>query len=187
MDFFDVKGAVEALLSALNIQGASFKPIEDPRLHPRASASVHVGNSAQALGTLGELHPQVAKNLDLPPSLFVFDLDAESLFAQAQLVPQYRSLPRYPAVLRDLAVVVRLELPTEEVRKVILEVGAPLVDEALVFDVYTGKPIPEGRKNLAYALVYRSADRTLTDAEVNEAHGRIVQQVQQRLGGQLRA
>jgi phenylalanyl-tRNA synthetase beta chain len=187
MDFFDVRGALEALLCVLNIEGATYKPIEDPRLHPRASASLHLRNLTTAVGTLGELHPQIAKKLDLPPSVFVFDLDAEALFEQARLVPQYRPLPRYPAVLRDLAVVVPIELRNEEVRKVILEVGAPLVSEAVAFDVYTGKPIPEGRKNLAYALTYRSPDRTLTDVEVNEAHERIVQQVQQRLGGQLRA
>jgi phenylalanyl-tRNA synthetase beta chain len=90
-------------------------------------------------------------------------------------------------MLRDLAVVVPLELQNDEVRRVILEVGAPLVEDALIFDVYTGKPIPEGRKNLAYAIRYRSPERTLTDAEVTAAHQRIISEVNQRLGGALRA
>ena len=75
----------------------------------------------------------------------------------ARLVPEYHSLPRFPAVLRDLAVVVPLELRNDQVRQVILEVGGAMGEDALIFDVYTGKPIPEGKKNLAYAIRYRSA------------------------------
>jgi phenylalanyl-tRNA synthetase beta chain len=139
------------------------------------------------LGLVGEVHPRVSKALGLPEGVFVFELDTDPLYAAAQLVPQAQSLPKYPAVLRDLAVVVPLELRNEEVRRVILEVGAPLVEDALVFDVYTGKPIPEGKKNLAYALRYRSPERTLTDAEVTAAHQRIITEVNQRLGAALRA
>ena len=86
-------------------------------------------------------------------------------------------------MLRDLAVVVPLELRTRRCARVILEVGGPLVEDAALFDVYTGKPIPEGQKNLAFALRYRAAERTLTDAEVSDAHQRIVEEVNQRLGG----
>ena len=128
----------------------------------------------------------MSKRLGVPASVFAFDLDAEKLYALAELVPSYRQLWRYPPVLRDLAVVVASELPNEEVRRVIVDVGKPLVDDALIFDVYTGKPIPEGKKNLAYAIRYRAPDRTLTDAEVNEAHQRIIEEVNRRLGGSLR-
>ena len=91
-----------------------------------------------------------------------------------------------PFVLRDIALVVPLELPHEEVRRLIVDAGAPLVQDAALFDVYSGKPIPEGKKNLAYALRYGTSDRTLTDAEVNEAHRRIVDEVNAHLGGDLR-
>ena len=185
MDFFDAKGAVECVLSALGIRGAKFVPTEAPSLHPRAAALV-LSAAGDALGTVGELHPRVSKRLGVPASVFAFDLDAEKLFALAELVPSYRQLWRYPPVLRDLAVVVAAELPNEEVRKVIVDVGQPLVDDALIFDVYTGRPIPEGKKNLAYAIRYRAPDRTLTDAEVNEAHQRIIEEVNRRLGGSLR-
>ena len=89
-------------------------------------------------------------------------------------------------MLRDVAVVVPAAMQAAEVRAVILEVGQPLVEDATLFDVYTGAPLPEGQKNLAFALSYRSADRTLRDDEVQEAHRRIVDEVQRRLGGQLR-
>ena len=108
-------------------------------------------------------------------------------WSQVQILsPQFRPLPRYPAVLRDLAVVVPVSMEAAEVREVIREVGQPLVEDAALFDVYTGAPLPEGQKNLAFALTYRSPQRTLRDDEVQEAHKRIVEGVQRRLGGQLR-
>ncbi|ATB39237.1 phenylalanine--tRNA ligase subunit beta [Cystobacter fuscus] len=185
-DFYDAKGAVEGVLHALHVDGVRFVPAEAPAYHPRACARVELADGT-VLGHVGELHPRVTKALELPRDVFAFELDTGPLYAAARLVPAWGGLPRFPAVLRDLAVVVPLELPNDEVRRVILEVGGPLVEDALVFDVYTGKPIPEGRKNLAYAIRYRSPERTLTDAEVGTAHQRIIAEVNQRLGGALRA
>nr|WP_217446425.1 phenylalanine--tRNA ligase subunit beta [Myxococcus sp. CA040A] len=185
-DFYDAKGAVEAVLGALRVDGVTWSLGGPAAYHPRASAEVKLADGT-VLGHVGELHPRVVKSLGLPEGVFVFELDTEPLYSAARLVPEYHSLPRFPAVLRDLAVVVPVELANDSVRKVILEVGRPLVEDALVFDVYTGKPIPEGKKNLAYALRYRSAERTLTDVEVTEAHQRIISEVNQRLGASLRA
>jgi len=182
-DFFDAKGAVEAVLAALGIS-AELAPVERSPFHPRATAEVR--SRGQRLGVVGELHPRAAKQLDVPQATYLFQLDVRALYAAAELVPSYRQIPRFPAVLRDLAVVVPAELRDADVRKVIREVGAPLVEEARAFDVYTGKPIPEGKKNLAYAITYRAPDRTLTDDEVNQAHARIVAEVNKRLGGELR-
>jgi phenylalanyl-tRNA synthetase beta chain len=184
-DFYDAKGALEAVLGALRVD-AVFTSGEHPAYHPRACARVATADGT-VLGHVGELHPRVVKALELPEGVFAFELDTEPLYAAARLVPEYHPLPRFPAVLRDLAVVVPVELANDEVRRVILEVGRPLVEDARVFDVYTGKPIPEGQKNLAYALRYRAPERTLTDVEVNEAHQRIVDEVKQRLGAALRA
>ena len=139
------------------------------------------------LGTVGELHPRAQKRLDAPAGVFLFQLDFAGLLAEAKLVPQAAALSRFPSVLRDLAVVVPTELPAEKVRLVIFEVGQPLVDEVRVFDVYSGHQVGDGKKNLAFALRYRSPDRTLTDTEVAEAHAKIVAEVGQRLGGALRA
>jgi phenylalanyl-tRNA synthetase beta chain len=186
MDFYDAKGAVEAVLHGLRVGGARFEPAEAPAWHPRACAQVVLADGT-VLGHVGELHPRVTRALDLPQGVFAFELDTAPLYTAAQLVPAYHALPRFPAVLRDLAVVVPAELRNDEVRRVILEVGGALVEDALIFDVYTGKPIPEGKKNLAYAIRYRSQERTLTDGEVGEAHQRIIAEVNQRLGGALRA
>lgn len=186
LDFYDAKAAVESVLSALHVEGVRFVAAEAPAYHPRACARVELADG-KVLGWVGELHPRVGKALELPREVYAFELDTGPLYRAARLVPAWRGLPRFPAVLRDLAVVVPQELPNEQVRRVILEVGAPLVEEALVFDVYTGPQVPAGRKSVAYALRYRSPERTLTDAEVVQAHQRIVSEVQQRLGGALRS
>lgn len=184
VDFFDAKGAVEAVLGSLGLTDAVYAPAEEAPFHPRSCARILVGG--KPVGILGELHPKAAKKLDVPAATYLFQLDAQALYTAARLLPQYVSLPKYPAVLRDLAVVVPLELRHEEIRGVIREVGGALVEEARVFDVYTGKPIPEGRKNVAYAISYRASERTLTDEEVNAAHTKIVDEVNRRLGASLR-
>jgi len=185
VDFYDARAAVEAVTSALHIDGVTFEPIESPWYHPRAAAAVKKGKAI--LGTLGELHPRAQKKLDAPAGIFLFQLDVQALLEAAQLVPRAKSLSRFPAVLRDLAVVVPQAMASELVRAVILEVGQPLVEDAHVFDVYAGPQVGEGKKNLAYALKYRSPERTLNDTEVSEAHAKIVAEVTKRLGGLLRA
>ncbi|MBS1149468.1 MAG: phenylalanine--tRNA ligase subunit beta [Myxococcaceae bacterium] len=184
VDFYDAKAAVEAVLAALHVENVRWEPLDSPWYHPRSAAAVM--RDGKRLGTLGELHPRAQQRLDAPAGIFLFQLDVEELVAAAVLVPQASPLTRFPAVLRDLALVVPLPLENEAIRRLIVEVGAPLVEDARVFDVYTGKPIPEGQKNVAFALRYRAADRTLTDVEVNAAHAKIVAEVNQRLGGQLR-
>jgi phenylalanyl-tRNA synthetase beta chain len=184
-EFADAKGAVEAILSALSADELSCRLARVAPFHPRATAEARVGEVV--LGWIGEVHPLVAERLELPRGVFAFELQFAALEKVAKLSPQFRPLPRYPAVLRDLAVVVPVAMEAAEVRAVIREVGQPLVEDAALFDVYTGPPLPEGQKNLAFALTYRSEERTLRDDEVQEAHRRIVEEVQRRLGGQLRA
>jgi phenylalanyl-tRNA synthetase beta chain len=183
-DFYDAKGAIEAMLAALGAPALTATPVHRAPYHPRASASLSVGETV--LGTVGELHPQVAKALDLPKGVQLFELDVEALLKIAEVVPRLRPLNRFPAVLRDLAVVVPESKPAEGIRAVIREVGGALVEEVLVFDVYSGSPLPAGRKNLAFAIRYRAPDRTLRDEEVQAAHAHIVEEVNRRLGAELR-
>jgi phenylalanyl-tRNA synthetase beta chain len=184
VDFYDAKAAVEAVLSALHIE-AAWANVDSPWYHPRASASVSAGGVV--LGTVGELHPRAARALDAPAGVFLFQLDVAKLLAASRLVPKAVPLSAYPSVRRDIALVVKNELQQVQLRQLILEIGKPLLVDAQVFDVYTGSQLPPGMKNVAFALEYRSSERTLTDAEVKQAHERIVEQVQKQLGGALRA
>lgn len=184
-DYFDARAILESTLRALHIEGVTTESFESPWYHPRSATLVRKGQLV--LGTMGELHPRVMKKLDAPAGIVLFQLNVEALQSAAVLVPQAKGLSKFPAVLRDLAVVVPSEMQSEAVRQVILEVGRPLVEDAQVFDVYSGHQVGAGRKNLAYALRYRSPEKTLTDTEVTEAHDKIVAEVTKRLGGALRA
>jgi len=184
IDFADARGALEAMLSALSAGELTCRLGRVAPFHPRATAEARAGDTV--LGWVGELHPQVAEQVGLPQGVFAFELEFSALEHVAALSPRFQPLPRYPAVLRDVAVVVPVGMEAAEVRAVIREVGQPLVEDATLFDVYTGAPVPEGQKNLAFALRYRAPDRTLRDDEVAAAHARIVEEVQRRLGGQLR-
>ena len=175
-DLFDAKAAVQEVLEALGVVGARWAVRAEPWSHPRFSAAV-LGERDALLGTAAELHPRVAAAFGLPRGVLAFRLDLDALLAHARLVPRYHPIPRFPAVLRDLAVVVGEDVQAAQVLGVVK--GEPLVEEATLFDVYTGPPLPAGKKNLALALRYRVAQRTLTDAEVDAAHAHIVRQLQE--------
>ena len=175
VDWYDAKGAAEAVLDALGIADARWEPHPEPWGHPRYSARILSGDAV--VGAVAELHPRVARTFDLPPGVLAFQLRLDVLQARAHLVPRYAGIPRFPAVLRDLAVVVADGVAASQVIAAVR--AEALVEHATVFDVYTGAPIPQGRKNLALALRYRAPDRTLTDVEVDAAHRRIVERLQQ--------
>jgi phenylalanyl-tRNA synthetase beta chain len=152
-------------------------------LHPRAAALVLSIDGAR-LGALGEIHPRVAQAFDLPRGVLAFELDAMAVLAAARLVPGYRPVPRLPAVLRDLAVVVDEPVAAAAVTAVVRE--EPLVEEVTLFDVYRGPPLSAGQKSLALAIRYRAPGRTLTDAEADAAHAGIVERLARAVGAALR-
>ena len=184
-DFFDAKGVVESLLEALKVEGVHFRPQEVACFHPRASASVWAGDIQ--LGSLGEIHPRVAKCMDVPSNVFLFELAFAKLMGCASTQPRKRALGEHPSVLRDLAVVLSRECSYGAVVELIYKAGAPLLQEVQLFDVYFGKQILETQKSFAFALRYGDANRTLKDAEVNQAHERIIEEISTVLGGHLRS
>jgi phenylalanyl-tRNA synthetase beta chain len=183
VDFYDAKAAAVALLETLGIE-ARWQPRGGGWLHPRTSATVHAAGGDDVLGEVGEIHPRVAAAFDLPRGVLAFRLSLDALLGAARLVPRYRPIPRLPAVLRDLAVVVDEGVAAASVEALVREEG--LVEDVAPFDVYRGAPLPPGKKNLAFAIRYRAADRTLTDAEADAAHARIVERLAARLGAGLR-
>jgi phenylalanyl-tRNA synthetase beta chain len=180
-DFYDAKAAVVGVLEALGVE-VTWRPKGEGWLHPRNSATLLAGDAV--VGDAGELHPRVAAAFELPRGVLAFRLSLDALVRAARLVPQHRSVPRLPAVLRDLAVVVDDRAAAADVEALVRE--EPLVDGVTLFDVYRGAPLPPGKKNLAFAISYRAPDRTLTDAEADAAHGRIVKRLADRLGAELR-
>lgn len=186
IDFYDLKGAVETVLQAIGRPDAHVEPASVGYLHPRASAALVV--DGRTLGHLGELHPEVAQAFDLTGRVFVAELDADALLKVAPNISIYAGVPRFPASLRDVALVVDDVVSaaqfTHEIRKAD-ESG--LVEHVELFDVYKGQPLPDGKKNLAFSLRYRAANRTLTDEEVNAAHAQVVSRLQLAFGAELRS
>jgi phenylalanyl-tRNA synthetase beta chain len=185
MEFLDCKGVVEGILILLCIQDAvRWREESIHALHPGRTAALYCGE--KRVGYLGQIHPDVCDELGLPP-FSVFELDFEGLLQYAPRRITVRSLPRFPAVERDLAVVVDRAFPSQQIISWIASLGESLIRHIEVFDQYLGSPIPEGKKSLAYKISYRADDRTLTDAEVHALHQRIVQQIGDVFGAQLRS
>jgi phenylalanyl-tRNA synthetase beta chain len=187
LDFHDVKGAVEAVVEALQLSKVRFVRVEGVSwLHPRSACVLEV--AGRRVGVFGELHPSVADGADVPRATLAGEFELDALTSAAQLVARYEPLPRFPASLRDVAVVVEDRVTAAEVLAEVRKADATgLVEEAALFDVYKGAPLPDGRKNLAFSLRYRAPDRTLTDDEVNTLHAGIVERLGQTFGAELRA
>lgn len=189
-DFFDLKGVVETLVDRLHIKRYRITPTQHPTFHPGRCARLEVARpdeeSFHTVGVLGEVHPQVQQRYDLPSRVYLAELDLETLYAAVPERLVYEPISRQQELTRDLAVIVDQQVPAQAVQDVIVESGGPLLHAAKLFDVYTGDPIPAGKKNLTYSLVYLAQDRTLTDAEANSLQDKILQALQERFEAVLR-
>ena len=165
MDFYYLKGIVANLFTSLGIRGVEWIECQDPSYHPGRSAWLTSGEAL--IGVIGEIHPVVRQNFNVKPRVCALELDVIQMFELSRLKVMEQSIPRYPAVERDLAIVVREDLPAAEAENIIRQRGGQLLRNVVVFDVYTGDQVPSGSKSLAYKMTFQSADRTLTEAEVN--------------------
>jgi phenylalanyl-tRNA synthetase beta chain len=187
--FASIKGIIEACLRTLALGGrVTFEPIADslaPHLHPGRAALIR--SEGELLGVTGELHPHQMLRLDLTSPCVLFELDMTRVRAHAsQSRPTIVAPPRFPAIRRDLALLVDRDLLAERVTETITALAISLLESVELFDVYQGDSLPAGKKSIAVACRYRRKDRTLTDDEVNRAHAALVEQVAARLGADLR-
>ncbi|HEU4341323.1 MAG TPA: phenylalanine--tRNA ligase subunit beta [Candidatus Binatia bacterium] len=183
--FLHCKGIVEGILDLLHIADKLAWSAETPRiLHPgRAAALLRDGST---MGYLGQIHPDLQQQLGVPP-FFLFELDFEELLQYAPRRIKTRSLPRFPSVERDFAIVVDERFPSGQIVSWIESLGEALIEQVQVFDHYAGSPIPQGKKSLAYKISYRADDRTLTDTEVNTLHQDLTNRIEKLFGAQLRS
>ena len=185
IDFYDVKGCVEDLLEMLQIKGITFQRAEDiPYLHPGKASRIL--SEKEGLGILGEVHPQVLSHYDIPGRAYLFEIDFEQVVRWAGEGRRFRPLPKFPAVYRDLSMVVDDALEVERISEAIWSFQQPFIDEVNLFDVYRGAPIPEGKKGISYRIRYQASDRTLTDEEVNRYHEKIIFQLMEIFRAELR-
>jgi phenylalanyl-tRNA synthetase beta chain len=182
--FLELKGALERALDALAPVEESYERDGATLFHPGRCARVLV--CGRAVGHVGELHPSVTETFDLEGRAVALELDLEPVLA-FDLPRRARPLPRFPAVNRDLGVVVAEDVPAAELLRAIREAGSELLESAKAFDEYRGSQVPDGRKSVAFALTFRRPDRTLTDAEVDRQLDAIRKALSERHGATFRA
>lgn len=190
VDFFDLKGALEHLFAYLGLGQRIRLVANSPEgFHPGRSASVLLdskdGSESTLIGTIGQLHPELQQQYDLN-DVYVAEIALEAIYKEADADIRYRELPRFPAVERDIAVVVGKDIEAGDMLRVIRESAGELLETVQVFDVFTGSKLGEDKKSVAMALVYRNRERTLTDEEITEVHARVVTRLEEQFNAELR-
>ena len=181
MDFFDAKGMVEQLMKQLDVD-VEFSENNDASLHPGKQAKLSI--KKEYIGVIGELHPRVSEAFDLNGTVYLVEIDLTRLLPYTTSLQRFHPLPRFPSAIRDIAVVVDLNLESQKLERAIKNTS--LVKETELFDVYTGDKLSADKKSLAYHIIYQSATRTLTDEEVDNAHQEILDGLQREFGATLR-
>ena len=183
VDFYILKGIMEEVLDYLGYAGRYSLVVDENKipaeLHPGQSAVISVNNDI--VGIMGKVHPNVTSE-----DIFVFEINLDKLLDKKVGKMKYKEISKYPNVKKDLAVIVDKNKTAKEIDSMIKKAGGSLLTKIEVFDVYTGKGIPEGRKSLAYSLTFERPDRTLTDEEINEAMEKIIQFLERKAGAELR-
>ncbi len=186
MDFFDMKGIVENMLAGLHIEDYRLELGTHSSFHPGRSADLMIGK--ERIGSFGEIHPQVAARFKLTEAKVIYaELQVAPLIQQHQRLHAITPLPTTPAVLEDIALIVSADLPAGEVETVIRQAGGRLLKDVTLFDVYSGDPIPAGKKSLAYSLTYQDESRTLTDKNAAKIRKKIIGAARHRLKAELRS
>lgn len=184
VDFYDLKGIVEELFTALSIQRYTVEVGEHFAMHPGKTAVFKKGNDI--LAYVGEVHPAVAEAFSIKKKMYAFEMDILTLMKYSTENFSYAHLPKYPAVSRDLALLVKRDVPAMDIEKVIKRNAGPYFKDVCLFDVYTGKQVNSEDKSVAFSLLFQSNDKTLTDAEVDEAFEAIVSEVKKQFNAELR-
>jgi phenylalanyl-tRNA synthetase beta chain len=182
VDFFNAKADVEAILELGGLESIEFIKGEHPALHPGQTAKILKKN--QQIGWIGALHPQTQKTLDIDPTVYVFELVQESVLEAD--VPVFSQLSRFPEVRRDIALLVAEDTPVQALLNKINSASSEVLQEILLFDVYTGKGIDSGLKSVALGLILQGFSRTLTDEDIDSEVQKIVSELIKEFGATLR-
>jgi len=181
LDFFDAKGVVESLLNRLGVE-ASLEQSDDKSLHPARQAAI-VANGGK-VGVVGEIHPKVLDAFDISETACLFEISVADLLPFTTSHKMFQPIPRFPAIVRDIALIVDAEVSHKQITDIIRKVS--LVKQVAIFDVYSGEQVPAGKKSLAYRLSYQSPTHTLTDKEVDKVQQQILNSLSRELGATLR-
>ncbi|HEX7534525.1 MAG TPA: phenylalanine--tRNA ligase subunit beta, partial [Syntrophales bacterium] len=184
-DFYDLKGCIENIFDGLKIAGLEFRSDHvEAFLHPGKSCGIYA--NGRFIGFLGEVHPDILLRMDLRNRVYVAEIDLDIISNMFSDEVLYKDMPRFPSVVRDVAFVIGQEMEADKMLKLVVEMDKELLEKVSIFDVYSGKNIPQGKKSLGIRFVYRASDRTLTDDKVNLLHGNIVTKIVDLTGARIR-
>jgi phenylalanyl-tRNA synthetase beta chain len=183
-DIYDLKGALEEFLEQFGLRGITWTRRDGSQTFFLESATAQLGKLP--LGEMGRLSPVLQKRYDLRDAVFLAELNFEQLLARRAPGKTFKSLPAFPAIRRDVAMLVPEATAHEAVTNIVKQTRPANLEKFELFDVFRGQNVPGGQKSMAYAFTYRNPDRTLTDAEVNSAHEKLVEQFKQTLSATLR-
>lgn len=183
VDFYDIKGDVEALLShTCERQVFTFEAREHSALHPGQSAAIV--KQGKVIGWVGAIHPQLQQQLDLTEVVFLFEIELAAI--QTAKLPEFSELSKFPEVRRDIAIIVDESVTGDQVMNVIREKGGENLTDLTLFDIYRGKGIEIQRKSLALGLTFRDSSRTLKDEEINKIIDQVIESLSASCGATLR-
>jgi phenylalanyl-tRNA synthetase beta chain len=179
-DFYDIKGAAESLIHALKIEKIRFSQLPAASCdYTRPGFTAQILTDGLQLGLVGELHPRVRNNFDLKQTAFIFELELDKI---SKLIPPpsgSRPSPRFPAIYRDITIIVDRGIETQTILEAVDDIGEDLVERLHLFDVFEGDPIAAGKKSVSFRVTYRSSSKTLVDDDVNELHKAITDKLLQ--------
>jgi len=185
VDFYDLKGTIEELFEAMKVAKVSYKACADhPSFHPGRCAKIMI--KGEEIGIMGEIHPDVQKAFDVNTPCYIAEIDLEKLLGGINTNVKFKQLPKFPAVIRDIAMLVDKTVPVADLEAVMVKAAGALLNSIQLFDVYEGEQIPEGKKSVAYAISFRAADRNLTNEEVNGVFEKILKALKDKNGAELR-
>jgi phenylalanyl-tRNA synthetase beta chain len=170
-DFFDIKGVVEGLLKGLNIDSIRFSGLaNDLCVYTKPGYTARIFSDKELLGLIGELHPLVLRNFDIEQSVYIFELNIDSLIKLLPETRQSEPIPKFPAVPRDITIIVNKDTESGAILECIENIQEQLIENIQLFDVFTGDPIPPGKKSISIRVTYRSSKKTLEDEDVGNIH-----------------
>ncbi|MFN4795313.1 MAG: phenylalanine--tRNA ligase subunit beta [Pseudanabaena sp.] len=187
MNFYEAKGLMDSVFHNLCISVEYQPDQKDDRLHPGRTASLWI--SGERLGTFGQMHPQLRAEKELPDEIYAFELDFYTLLdaMMKKSIPTFHPFSTYPSSDRDIAFFAPLKFTVADIHRSITHVGGELLDSVTLFDQYIGKGVPEGLRSLAFRLVYRASDRTLTDVDINPVHQKVRDLLEEKFQATLRS
>ncbi|MFO8112193.1 MAG: phenylalanine--tRNA ligase subunit beta, partial [Desulfosalsimonadaceae bacterium] len=177
-DFYDIKGILESLFSALKIKEVAYRQAEEALCsytRPGRSAAIRAGNLE--IGIVGEIKPSVLHRFDIHQPVFAFEINIDLLMSLVPEDIEFTPIPRFPATSRDMTLIMDETVPAADVVRTIDALQVGIIEDITIFDVYRGKPIEEGKKSLSIRITYRSHEQTLEDGPVNALHQEITEKL----------